>query len=206
MIQRTHSAPVRWSPRRAWFTILWWRVSSRGTEIWASPLQTAMRECSAGQPVLSSLKKSCKPYARLTARAGTWWWACPMPAASGAAARARSAPCAESTFAIWVNKLADIYTSTQTDTHSFFSTCHAFKTFFIELNYCELFNLFFVWIVRKGLPCVLNVYNLFYGYKWTALIISLEPSSFVLSNNCHTHCNKRFSASVDCWYFALLPF
>lgn len=51
-----------------------------------------------------------------------------------------------------------------------FSTCHAFKTFFIELNYCELFNLFFLWIVRKGLPCVSNVYILFYGYKWTALI------------------------------------
>lgn len=48
--------------------------------------------CSAGLHVLSFQRRCLKLCAPLTERAAMWWWDCPTPAASGAAAKEKSAP------------------------------------------------------------------------------------------------------------------
>lgn len=93
MFLRTHSALDRTSPWRV--KTLWSKVFSKETEIKVLHPETTRKECLAGRPVHSSLRKSWKHSGKLIGRAGMWWWVFPMRAASGAAARVKSVPFAE---------------------------------------------------------------------------------------------------------------
>lgn len=88
---KIHSAPIRRNPQRSSVTTPL-RAFCRGTENWIFHPKATRKKCSAGQRAPSSRMKYWKPCAKLIEKAGTSWWACPMPAVSGDAARARSAP------------------------------------------------------------------------------------------------------------------
>lgn len=95
MFPRSPSPPLRRNSQRPWSTTLWWKVSFKETQIRAPYPETTRRAALAGLPVHSSLKRYWRHFAKPIAKAGMWWWVSPTPAASGAAARVRSALSAE---------------------------------------------------------------------------------------------------------------
>lgn len=133
MFQRTHSPPIKMSLQRAWPPTLWLKISFKQPKTSASRPKTTLMVGSAGPPGRSLLMKSWRLSGKLTAKAGTSWWVCPTPAASGAAAKARSAPFAEGW---WMNAcvskcfyaLPQICTHTHRNILVLFNVCQAVES------------------------------------------------------------------------------